>query len=101
MLVFHVLLFYCHLVYFVAIRNILWLFGIFSNFGMLYREKSGNPDRDTHARACIQTKTKRKTEVGGLLQEDPSLLASLSLSLSLSLLTLFLTLPIYLSVEKI
>jgi hypothetical protein len=39
------------LVYFMAIRNILWPSGIFcghwvyfSGFGMLYREKSGNPE---------------------------------------------------------
>jgi hypothetical protein len=36
-------LFYCHLVYFIAIRYILWLFIIFFQFGMLYEEKSGNP----------------------------------------------------------
>jgi uncharacterized SAM-binding protein YcdF (DUF218 family) len=43
--------FNCHLVYFtafwctyfVAIWYISWLFGIFSRFGMLYQEKSGNP----------------------------------------------------------
>jgi hypothetical protein len=33
-----------HLVYFVAIWDISWLFGIFfPRFGMLYQEKSGNP----------------------------------------------------------
>jgi hypothetical protein len=44
-------IFYDHLVYFRAIGNILWPFvifcgnleAIFSRFGMLYREKSGNP----------------------------------------------------------
>jgi hypothetical protein len=38
-------LFYGHLVYFKAIRSIFWLFriGIFSRFGMLYKEKSGKP----------------------------------------------------------
>jgi hypothetical protein len=36
-------LFHCHLVYYVAIWYILWLFGIFSHFGMLYQEQSGNP----------------------------------------------------------
>jgi hypothetical protein len=43
--------FYCHLVYFVAIWYIVWQFGIcnghliyFSRFGMLYQEKSGNPE---------------------------------------------------------
>jgi hypothetical protein len=40
-------IFYGHLLYFVAICHfcghlILWLFGIFSRFGMLYQEKSGN-----------------------------------------------------------
>jgi hypothetical protein len=35
--------FYGKMVYFMAIRFILWPFGIFSRFGMLYREKSGNP----------------------------------------------------------
>jgi hypothetical protein len=44
-------IFYGHLVYFIARRYILWPFGIFlaiwyifSRFGMLYKEKSGNPD---------------------------------------------------------
>jgi hypothetical protein len=51
-------IFYDHLVYFTAIGNILWPFGIcillpfgiscchlvyFSRFGILYHEKSGNP----------------------------------------------------------
>jgi hypothetical protein len=43
--------FYDHLVYFTAIGNILWPFGIFCGhlvyfpcFGILYQEKSGNPD---------------------------------------------------------
>jgi hypothetical protein len=47
-------IFYCHLVYFIAIWYILWPFGIFYGhllqfiaiswpFGMLYQEKSGNP----------------------------------------------------------
>jgi hypothetical protein len=35
---------YEHLVYFVAIWYILWLFGKF--FGMLCQEKSGNPARE-------------------------------------------------------
>jgi hypothetical protein len=42
------------LLYFKAIRYILWSFGIlfddlahFSRYGMLYQEKSGNPDRDS------------------------------------------------------
>jgi hypothetical protein len=42
---------YGHLVYFTAIWYILWPFGTFlvilvyfSRFGMLYQEKSGNPD---------------------------------------------------------
>jgi hypothetical protein len=39
--------FYDHLVYFTAIGNILWPFGIFcgifSRFGILDQEKSGNP----------------------------------------------------------
>jgi hypothetical protein len=35
-------LFYCEMVYFVAIWYILWAFGI-CHFGMLYQEKSGNP----------------------------------------------------------
>jgi hypothetical protein len=29
---------------FVAIWYNLWIFGIFSRFGVLYKEKSGNPD---------------------------------------------------------
>jgi hypothetical protein len=48
-----VYIFYDHLVYFTAIGNILWPFGIFyghleffPRFGILYREKSGNPDLD-------------------------------------------------------
>jgi hypothetical protein len=43
-------IFYGHLVYFTSIWYILWPSGIcyghleyFSRFGMLYREKSGNP----------------------------------------------------------
>jgi hypothetical protein len=37
-------LFYGHLVNFVDIWNILWLFDTFSpRFGILYQEKSGNP----------------------------------------------------------
>jgi hypothetical protein len=32
-----------YLVYFVAIWYILGLFGVFSRFGRLYQEKSGNP----------------------------------------------------------
>jgi hypothetical protein len=40
------------LLYFMAFRNILWVFGIFyvfiwyivSGFGTMYQEKSGNPD---------------------------------------------------------
>jgi hypothetical protein len=60
---------YCgHLVDFVAIWYILWLFGIFcghlvyfmaiwyicSRFGMLYEEKSGNPG--LRKRSCLGTK---------------------------------------------
>jgi hypothetical protein len=43
-------IFYCHLVYFVAIWYILWSFGvpIFSRFGMLRKEKSGNPAPDSN-----------------------------------------------------
>jgi hypothetical protein len=45
-------IFFDHLVYFTAIGNILWLFGIFcgnlvyifTRFGILDLEKSGNPD---------------------------------------------------------
>jgi hypothetical protein len=44
-------IFYVHLVHFTAIGNILLPFGIlcghlvfFPRFGMLYQEKSGNPD---------------------------------------------------------
>jgi hypothetical protein len=47
-------IFYGHLLYFMAIWYILWPFGIFCDrlihsprFGMLYHEKSGNPDRKT------------------------------------------------------
>jgi hypothetical protein len=35
---------YCHVVYFVVIWYISSLLGIFSHFGMLCQEKSGNPD---------------------------------------------------------
>jgi hypothetical protein len=45
-------IFYDHLVYFTAIGNIVWPFGIccchfvyFPRFGILYHEKSGNPAR--------------------------------------------------------
>jgi hypothetical protein len=48
-------IFYDHLVYFTAIRNILWPCGIFvvigyifPHFGMLYQEKSGNPVTNAH-----------------------------------------------------
>jgi hypothetical protein len=44
-------IFYGHLVYFTVFCYILWTFGIvlgnlvyFSCFGILYQEKSGNPD---------------------------------------------------------
>jgi hypothetical protein len=44
-------IFYVHLVYFTDIWYILWAFGIFYGrlvdffrFGILYQEKSGNPD---------------------------------------------------------
>jgi hypothetical protein len=47
-------IFYGDLLYFKAIRYIVWSFGIlfddlahFSRYGMLYQEKSGNPDRDS------------------------------------------------------
>jgi hypothetical protein len=36
-------IFYGHLDYFVPVRNILWLFVIFTRFGKFYKEKSGNP----------------------------------------------------------
>jgi hypothetical protein len=36
--------FYGHLVYFTSIWHILWPFGNFSHFGLLYQEKSGNRD---------------------------------------------------------
>jgi hypothetical protein len=40
-----VVIFYGHFVYTMAIYYIFWSFGIFSpHFGMLYREKSGNPE---------------------------------------------------------
>jgi hypothetical protein len=35
--------FYGHLIYFIAIWYIFVICGIFSRFGMLYHEKSGNP----------------------------------------------------------
>jgi hypothetical protein len=37
-----------HLVYFMGFWFICWLFGIFFRFGMLYKEKSGNPDCSSH-----------------------------------------------------
>jgi hypothetical protein len=44
--------FYGHVIYFTAIRHILWSFGIFCGnlvsfprFGILLQEKSGNPDQ--------------------------------------------------------
>jgi hypothetical protein len=40
----HFVNFYDQMVYFVPMWNILWSFGIFFHrFGMLHREKSGNP----------------------------------------------------------
>jgi hypothetical protein len=46
----HLGIFYDHLIYFTAIENILWAFGIFCGnllyfprFGILHQEKSGNP----------------------------------------------------------
>jgi hypothetical protein len=36
-------LFYSHWKYFTAIWYVLWSFGIFPRFGMLYQETSGNP----------------------------------------------------------
>jgi hypothetical protein len=48
-------IFYGHLVYFTVFCYILRTFGIvrgnlvyFSRFGILYEEKSGNPDRTSH-----------------------------------------------------
>jgi hypothetical protein len=48
----YVAIFYEHLVYFTAIWDILWTFGILSGsfifflrFGLLYQEKSGIPGR--------------------------------------------------------
>jgi hypothetical protein len=47
--------FYGHLVNFPVIWHVLWQFGTcshvlvhFTRFGMLYQEKSGNPDRKKH-----------------------------------------------------
>jgi hypothetical protein len=59
-----VYVFYWHLVHFTAICNILWTFGIvridlvyFSRFGILYREKSGNPDPKTQLGLRIERMT--------------------------------------------
>jgi hypothetical protein len=50
-------MFYDHLVCFMTIWYILWPFGIFcvhlvyfSGFGIMYQEKSGNPDNERNAR---------------------------------------------------
>jgi hypothetical protein len=52
-------IFYGDLLYFKAIRYIVWSFGIlfddlahFSRYGMLYQEKSGNPDRNNAPKLC-------------------------------------------------
>jgi hypothetical protein len=53
-------IFYYHLVYFTAIGNILWPFGIFGviwyifpRFGILYQEISGNPGLQARAETTI------------------------------------------------
>jgi hypothetical protein len=55
-------IFYGHLVHFTVFCYILWTFGIvcgnllcISRFGILYQEKSGNPDGE--ARFCISSET--------------------------------------------
>jgi hypothetical protein len=46
-------LFYSRLVYFRDIRYISWYFGIFCpRFGMLYQEKSGNPEEQQRGQLC-------------------------------------------------
>jgi hypothetical protein len=54
-------IFFGHLVHFTVFCYILWTFGIvrsnlvyFSPFGILYREKSGNPGIETYPRLCFQ-----------------------------------------------
>jgi hypothetical protein len=42
----NVVVFYGHLEYSTIIWYILWSFGIFSGYGMLYQENSGNPARE-------------------------------------------------------
>jgi hypothetical protein len=50
------------MVYFVAIWNILWSFGIFPRFGILYREKSGSPAADPYpVAAFVPTKVGNRT----------------------------------------
>jgi hypothetical protein len=54
-------IFYGHLVHFTVFCYILWTFGIvrgnlvyFSRFGILYQEKSGNPEADSSFREFYQ-----------------------------------------------
>jgi hypothetical protein len=47
---------YCHLVFFIAIPLIFWLFGIyFPRFGKYYKEKSGNPAFGCDKKKVLQT----------------------------------------------
>jgi hypothetical protein len=62
-------LFYGHLVYFVAIPYILRLFGtLFTRFGMLSQEKSGNPD----FQKCLGAKSLEKRANLWLLCQGPA-----------------------------
>jgi hypothetical protein len=60
-------IFYDHLVYFMAIGNTLWPIGIFCGhlvyfpcFGMLYEEKSGNPE--TVPKICVKSLPRNRQE---------------------------------------
>jgi hypothetical protein len=46
---------YVYSVYFIPIGYIFWIFGIFSRFGMPYREKSGSPAYKAKDLKCSKT----------------------------------------------
>jgi hypothetical protein len=60
-------IFYAHLVHFTVFCYILWTFGIvcgnwyiFSSFGILYQEKSGNPGRKCDRADVVEQISRRR-----------------------------------------